>query len=114
MSIFSSMMVMMMVKIIEMARVSWVVSGDRAFWPSCPRLAPSVVIKIFPRNIAKQNFAGLYFMSPRGIMTGSSGIGVADAMNRARKAHFPTFRFTSLRRSLRFSLRRPPAKKVTR
>ena len=67
-------------------------------------------MEIFPRNIARQNFAGLYFMSPSGIMTGSSGTGVAEAMKSARKAHFPTFAFTFSRRFLRFSLRWPPMK----
>lgn len=109
------MIVMAMVRVAEMiARASWVKSDENVLSPTCPRYAPSIVIEIFPRNIARQNLTGLYFMSPSGIMTGSSGTGVAATRSRARKAHFFTFRPVVFRRSLRFSLRKPPRKKVTR
>ena len=36
-----------------------------------------------PANVAKKNLFGLYFASPSGIYTMSSGIGVAAAINAA-------------------------------
>lgn len=111
MSILSSRIVIPMVRAIDRAiRASWGMNENRAPSPNCPRYAPGVVMRIFPRNTARENFAALYFMSPSGIMTGSSGTGVADAMNRARKAHFPIFAPRALRRLLRSWLRWPPTK----
>jgi hypothetical protein len=115
MSTLSSRIVMAMVRAIDrVTRASWAMREDRTPSPNCPRYAPGVVMMIFPRNTARENFATLYFRSPRGIMTGSSGIGVADAMNKAGKAHFPIFVFRASKRLLRSSPSRPPRKYVTK
>ena len=44
-----------------------------------PRNAPATVMVILPRKYERKNFGGLYFMSPNGMTTGSSGMGVAAA-----------------------------------
>lgn len=54
--------------------------SEKVFLLHAPRSAPGMVMVSLPRKNAVKNFAGLYLRSPRGITTGSSGIGVAAAV----------------------------------
>ena len=55
----------------------------------CPRKVPATETIILPEKYAEKNFIGLYFANPRGITTGSSGIGHMAAKNGAT---IPIFR----------------------
>ena len=54
--------------------------SERVLLVQKPRKAPMIVIDNLPRKKAVKNFVILYFIKPRGITTGSSGIGVAAAI----------------------------------
>ena len=62
-----------------------------------------MVMRSLPEKKAMKSFAGLYLRRPSGIITGSSGMGVAAATKRARNAHFLSFCPAASRRFRRFS-----------
>ena len=79
--------VIIIVSAIEIATISNGFSKLEKFASTqLPRKTPASVIVIFPRKYDVKNLVGLYFKSPRGITMGSSGIGVAAARYRRRKA----------------------------
>jgi len=53
--------------------------SEKVFFVQLPSSAPGIDMVSFPRKKAVKNLAGLYFRSPRGMTTGSSGMGVAAA-----------------------------------
>ena len=77
-----------------------------------PKNAPATAIVTFPKKYAVKNFAGLYFISPKGITMGSSGIGDAAAMKSNGKAQRLAFCASASKRCLLFWLRRPLMKNV--
>jgi hypothetical protein len=56
-----------------------------------PKKAPTIVIESFPKKKAVKNLAGLYFIKPNGMTTGSSGIGWRQQQKAVRNAHRLTF-----------------------
>ena len=69
---------MMIVRAIEMATISIGFNKpEKLASTQLPRNAPATVIVILPKKYDRKNFGGLYFISPNGMTTGSSGMGVA-------------------------------------
>lgn len=64
-----------------------------------PKNAPAMVMVSFPKKYDVKNFGMLYFIRPRGMTTGSSGIGEAAATNSNRKAHRLTFAASASKRA---------------
>ncbi len=82
------MTVMAIVRIIEsIIMASGLSHSEKVFLVQAAKNAPGTVIESFPRKKAEKNLTGLYFISPKGITTGSSGIGEAAATKRRRGAH---------------------------
>ncbi len=63
---------------------SLLIHPEKAFAVQLPIKAPATVIRIFPRKKAQKNLMGLYFKSPKGMTTGSSGM-VLQLLQKVRK-----------------------------
>lgn len=102
-------MVTTIVNTIEIIIIAlWLKIPEKTSNDQPPKYAPATPMVSFPKKYAVKNFVGLYFINPRGITIGSSGIGEAAATKRSGNAHFRIFitsassrlRLSSLRRLL--------------
>ena len=105
---------MITVKIIEIATIiSGLSQPENKLLASCPMNAPATAMVSFPKKYDRKNFAGLYFIRPSGITTGSSGSGEAATRNSSGIAQRLIFAASASRRACLFELRCPLTKKVT-
>jgi hypothetical protein len=114
MSTFSKTIVIITVRMTDnIIMASRLNKGDNTLSVQVPKKAPTMVIETLPKKKAVKNLTGLYFIRPRGITKGSSGIGEAAAIYRRGKAQRLIFKALASMALLRFSQICLPMKKVT-